>query len=115
MRARKKNFFFVKFIELIRSISNPFEFCKSDEDWAQLLALKLRQMLKLFATQQILMFLMFSLAYLFFFSLRANENIKNIKLRIASTSVLTSKRVTQLSFHLICKIQTNLKCYESGQ
>jgi hypothetical protein len=40
------------------------------------------QMLKLFATQQILMFLMYSLAY-FFFSLLVSENIKNIKLRIA--------------------------------
>ncbi len=57
----KKKFFFVEFIELIRSISNPFEFYKSDENWAQLLALKLRQMLKIFATRQILMFLMFLL------------------------------------------------------
>jgi hypothetical protein len=30
--AKKKNFF-VKFIELIRSIWNSFEFCKSDENW----------------------------------------------------------------------------------
>jgi hypothetical protein len=38
--------------------------------------------LKLYAFEAIrnLMFLMFSLAYLFFFSLRANENIKNIKI-----------------------------------
>jgi hypothetical protein len=47
----KKKFFFVKFIELNCSFSKQFEFCKSDENWAQLLALKLRQMLKLFATQ----------------------------------------------------------------
>jgi hypothetical protein len=37
----KKKIFFVEFIELIRSISNPFEFCKSDQNWAQLQALKL--------------------------------------------------------------------------
>jgi hypothetical protein len=46
----KKNFFCVKFIDLNCSFSKQFEFCKSDENWAQLLALKLRQMLKLFAT-----------------------------------------------------------------
>jgi hypothetical protein len=75
--AKKKNF--VKFIELIRSISNPFEFCKSDENWAQLLALKL------YAFEAIRN-LMLLLAYLFFFSLLASENIKNIKLRIASNA-----------------------------
>jgi hypothetical protein len=47
----EKNFFFAEIIELDRSFSKLFEFCKSDENWAQLLALKLRQMLKLFATQ----------------------------------------------------------------
>jgi hypothetical protein len=54
----KKNFFFVEFIELIRSISNQFEFCKSDENWAQLLALKLHT----FEAIRNLMFLMFPLA-----------------------------------------------------
>jgi hypothetical protein len=60
--TRDENFFFAKIIELDRSFQKLLEFCKSDENWAQLQALKLRQMLKLFATQQILMFLMFSLA-----------------------------------------------------
>ncbi len=66
MRARWKKIFFAEIIELNRSFQKLLEFCKSDENWAQLQALKLRQMLKLFATQQILMFLMFLLAYLFF-------------------------------------------------
>jgi hypothetical protein len=47
----EKKFFFAKIIEPNRSFSKQFEFCKSDKNWAQLLALKLRQMLKLFATQ----------------------------------------------------------------
>ncbi len=51
MRARWKNFFFAEIIEQDRSIQNQFEFCKSDENWAQLQALKLRQMLKLLTTQ----------------------------------------------------------------
>jgi hypothetical protein len=50
MRARWKKIFFAKIIELNRSFSKLFEFCKSNENWAQLQALKLRQMLKLFAT-----------------------------------------------------------------
>ncbi len=33
-------------------------------------------------------------------------------MRITSTFVLTSKLVTELSFHLICKIQTDFKCYD---
>jgi hypothetical protein len=49
--ARDEKFFFAKIIKLNRSFSKLFEFCKSDENWAQLQALKLRQMLKLFATQ----------------------------------------------------------------
>ncbi len=60
-RAKKKNFF-VEFIELIRSFSKLFEFCKSDENRAQLLALKLYT----FEAIHNLTFLMFSLAYLFF-------------------------------------------------
>ncbi len=36
----KKNLF-AEIIELDRSFSKLFEFCKSDENWAQLLALKL--------------------------------------------------------------------------
>jgi hypothetical protein len=39
-RAMKK-IFFAKIIELNRSFSKLFECCKSDENWAQLLALKL--------------------------------------------------------------------------
>ncbi len=58
----EKKVFFAKIIELDRSFQKLLEFCKSNENWAQLQALKLRRMLKLFATQQILMFLMFSLA-----------------------------------------------------
>jgi hypothetical protein len=42
MRARKKKNFFVEFIELIRNIQNLFEFCKTNENWAQLQASKLR-------------------------------------------------------------------------
>jgi hypothetical protein len=49
--TRWKFFFFAEIIELDRSFSKLFEFCKSDKNWAQLLALKLRKMLKLFATQ----------------------------------------------------------------
>jgi hypothetical protein len=81
----KKKKFFVEFIELIRSISNPFEFCKSDENWAQLLALKLRQMLKLFATRQILMFLMFLLAYLFFLACKLVETSRTSKYWVANS------------------------------
>ncbi len=47
----EKNFLFAENIELDRSFQKLLEFCKSDENWAQLQALKLRQMLKLFATQ----------------------------------------------------------------
>ncbi len=47
----EKKIFLAEIIELNRSFSKLFEFCKSDENWAQLQALKLRQMLKLFATQ----------------------------------------------------------------
>jgi hypothetical protein len=49
-RAIKKKFL-TEIIELNRSFSKLFEFCKSDKNSAQLQALKLRQMLKLFATQ----------------------------------------------------------------
>jgi hypothetical protein len=59
--ARDEKFFFGKIIKLILRFSKLFECCKSDENWAKLQALKLRQMLKQFATQQVLMFLMFSL------------------------------------------------------
>jgi hypothetical protein len=37
----EKIFFFAKIIKLDRSFQKLFEFCKSDENWAQLLALKL--------------------------------------------------------------------------
>ncbi len=47
----EKNFFFAEIIEVNRSFSKLFEFYKWDENWAKLLALKLSQMLKLFATQ----------------------------------------------------------------
>jgi hypothetical protein len=40
--AQAKKNFFVKFIDLICSIQNSFKFFKSDENWAQLQALKLR-------------------------------------------------------------------------
>ncbi len=43
---KPKIFFFAEIIELNRSFSKHFKFCKSDENWARLLALKL----KLFAT-----------------------------------------------------------------
>jgi hypothetical protein len=59
----KKLFFFVKLIELIRSIQNSFEFFKSNENWAQLQALKLRSF-------DVLIFWCSwcsSLTYLFFF------------------------------------------------
>ncbi len=46
-----KILFFAKIIELDRSFQKLLEFCKSNENWAQLLALKLRRMLKLFAIQ----------------------------------------------------------------
>jgi hypothetical protein len=80
MRARKKNFFFREIIELIRSIQNLFEFCKSDENWAQLQALKL-------ISFDVLIFWCSSLAYLFFFYVFRRQkkistlakNIKNIK------------------------------------
>ncbi len=71
MRARKKNFFFVKFIELIRSIQNLFEFCKTNENWAQLQALKLRSF-------DVLIFWCSwysSLAYLFFFVCETHRKI----------------------------------------
>jgi hypothetical protein len=80
----QKKIFFVEFIELIRSISNSFEFCKSDENWAQLQALKLRQMLKLFATRQILMFLMFLLAYLFFLACKLARTSRTSKYWVAN-------------------------------
>jgi hypothetical protein len=80
----KKKISFVKFIELIRSISNSFEFCKSDKNWAQLLALKLRQMLKLFATRQILMFLMFLLTYLFFLACKLIRTSRTSKYWVAN-------------------------------
>ncbi len=35
----EKIFFFAKIIKLDRSFQKLFEFCKSDENWAQLLAL----------------------------------------------------------------------------
>ncbi len=81
----KKKFFFVEFIALIRSISNSFEFCKSDDNWAPLLALKLRQMLKLFATRQILMFLIFLLAYLFFLACKLVETSRTSKYWVANS------------------------------
>jgi hypothetical protein len=114
----KKNFFFVEFIELIRSIQNLFEFCKSDENWAQLQALKLWyfDVLKFWCSW------CSSLAYLFFFVCGTHrkkistlaKNMKNIKI-LKHQKISTSKLVTELSFHLICKIQTDYECYESAQ
>jgi hypothetical protein len=51
----EENFFFAEIIELNRSFSKLLEFCKSDENWAQLLALKLYA----FEAIRNLMFLMF--------------------------------------------------------
>ncbi len=106
----EKKFFFAEIIELNRSFWKQFEYCKSDENWAQLLVLKL-YMLKLFATQ--------------YFDVLANvqikkiskltKNIKNIKFCCVAKSFnncITSKRVSELSFHLICKIQTAFKSYD---
>jgi hypothetical protein len=53
-----KKFFLAEIIELTFSFSKLFEFCKSDENWAQLLALKLYA----FEAIRNLMFFMFSLA-----------------------------------------------------
>ncbi len=114
----KKNFFFVEFIELIRSIQNLFEFCKSDKNWAQLQALKLRS----FDVLRFWCSWCSSLAYLFFFYVFRRQkkistlakNIKNIK-RSEHQKISTSKLVTELSFYLICKIQTDSECDESAQ
>jgi hypothetical protein len=93
-------------------------FGKTNENWAQLQALKLRSF-------EVLIFWCSwcsSLAYLFFFVCGTHrkkismlaKNIKNIK-RLKHQKISTSKLVTELSFHLICKIQTNSECYESAQ
>jgi hypothetical protein len=116
--AHAKKNIFVKFIELIRSIQNSFEFWKSDENWAQLQALKLRFF-------DVLIFWCSwcsSLAYLFFFVCETHrkkinklaKNIKNVK-RLEHQKISTSKHVIELSFHSFCKIQTNSEFYESDQ
>jgi hypothetical protein len=118
-RTPKKKKIFVKFIELIRSIQNLFEFCKSDENWAQLQALKLRSF-------HVLIFWCSSLTYLFFFlcvpqakknkyASEEHQEHQNLRTSTEHQKISTSKLVTEFSFHLICKIQTHSECYESAQ
>jgi hypothetical protein len=103
-----KKTFFAQFIELDRSFSKQFEFCKSDENWAQLLALKLYANVEAIRYASYFDVLDVLISLLIFFSLQASENIKNM-LRIASTFTYNFKASNWAQFSSDLQ---NSNCFE---